>query len=150
MQPKMLINFYYILIWCIIMPSPSGRGIIIHNPYGAIVKPTVRMLNLKAILARWRQNFHFSGVEPFPELSRENFFPWVFQVFQSLYQPWSIPSPNCPPQSRKRKFWEFAIFDRIWSTFPAIGQRIKQVLYMFEMTKILEGKLLVHFKLINW
>ena len=27
------------------MPSPSGRGIIIHNPYGAIVNPTVRMLN---------------------------------------------------------------------------------------------------------
>ena len=29
----------------VIIPSPSGRGIIIHNPYGAIVNPTVRMLN---------------------------------------------------------------------------------------------------------
>ena len=34
------------------------------------------------------KKFHFSRVGPFfPEFSRENFFPWFFQVFQSLYQP---------------------------------------------------------------
>ena len=43
------------------MPSPSGRGIIIHNPYGAIVNPTVRMLNtpkkstVQKNLKFWRQ-----------------------------------------------------------------------------------------------